>query len=85
VNHTVLPGRPSPVSTPHLSERASTISRPRPVGSEGLGDWTTGLPEPPSVTSTRTISAVRSTTSSKPVPPWRTQLVASSETINSTA
>jgi hypothetical protein len=61
------------------------IRSPRPVGSVGLGERIVGVPPARSVASIRTSRALRVMVRSKPLLVWRTQLVASSETISSIA
>ena len=63
----------------------STICSPRPLGSSGPGDRIVGVPAPESVTSTRICRDVRMIATWKLARSWRMQLVASSDTISSTA
>jgi hypothetical protein len=84
VNHTVLPEGFSGC-TPQLPESMSTIWSPRPLGSLGPGERIEGVPAPESVTSTRISCPERRIVMWKLVRSWRMQLVASSDTSNSTA
>jgi hypothetical protein len=58
---------------------------PRPLGSVASGTRTVGAPAPRSVTSTRIRFRSCSTFTVNSVSVWRTQLVASSETITATS
>jgi len=84
VNHTVFPDGCSG-NTPHLSESMSTIWSPRPLGSSGPGERIAGIPVPESVTSMRISRVDPRMVMWKLARSWRMQLVASSETMSSTA
>ncbi len=70
---------------PQLSDIASTIRSPLPVGSVVLGERSVGAPAPPSCASTRIRRGATSIASSKLDFACWTQLVASSLTISSTS
>jgi len=84
VNQTLLPARSGCSVTPHVSDRRSMMRSPRPLSSVGSGCLVATCPDPLSAISTRTCRMVCSIVMVKSVFAWRTQFVASSETMRDT-
>jgi hypothetical protein len=84
MNQTLLPARSGYSVTPHVSDRRSMMRSPRPLTSVGSGRLVATRPDPLSAISTRTCRIVCSIVMVKSVSAWRTQFVASSETMRDT-